>query len=494
MKIIDCFTFYNELDLLYLRLAILHEYVDYFILIESTSTHAGHSKTLYFSENKHLYERFKNKIIHVVIDLPYTYPNIDYGQNHNWVNENYQRNYIKEVLIKNNNILSDDLIIISDLDEIISPQRITEIRNGDIILYKGFSLKQDLYYYNIHCKNTWYWSKAKIVTYSYLLEKKPEDIRQENLPLLENAGWHLSYFGNVSFIKNKLQEFVHQEYNHACYTDDSAIEDKLLNGVDLFGRNYVQMQQVSISQNNNLPPLFDPYLLKYTRDYCTKPDLPVYLYYHVACIENWKEIMSRMLFKLKHSGLYDTISKINCTILGNNYDIDDPIFKDPKIFIRFHSSDLSLYERPTLNGILDDAINSEPHYVLYCHSKGVKHYNSETTYNNVYNWCEYLAYFNIYKYNKCIEELNNGADTVGCNLQELGAPLHYSGNFWWARSSHISKLSKIVDNYYNTPEFWVTSISGKYCNLWTSGVNHYNEPYESVLYEGKYIDSNIVTK
>ena len=55
MKIYDCFTFYNELDLLEIRLNILLPSVAYFVLVESTKTYSGVRKKLFFNENK---ERF----------------------------------------------------------------------------------------------------------------------------------------------------------------------------------------------------------------------------------------------------------------------------------------------------------------------------------------------------------------------------------------------------------------------------------------------------
>ena len=48
MKIIDCFSFYNELDLLTYRLNLLNDYVDYFVIVEARQTHAGKDKILFF--------------------------------------------------------------------------------------------------------------------------------------------------------------------------------------------------------------------------------------------------------------------------------------------------------------------------------------------------------------------------------------------------------------------------------------------------------------
>ena len=93
MKIIDCFTFYNEIDLLTYRLNILYPIVDYFIIVESTHTHIGKEKPLFFNENRNLFEKFMNKIIHIIVDdLPHKYPNVNICNNDVWNNEFFQRN------------------------------------------------------------------------------------------------------------------------------------------------------------------------------------------------------------------------------------------------------------------------------------------------------------------------------------------------------------------------------------------------------------------
>jgi beta-1,4-mannosyl-glycoprotein beta-1,4-N-acetylglucosaminyltransferase len=494
MKIVDCFTFYNELDLLQYRFAALYDYVDFFVLVEANVTHAGRPKPNYYEDNMHLFEKYKDKIIHIIANLPFKAPNIDYSKNQQWENENFQRDCIKtSVQSEKLGLSKDDLVIISDLDEIIDPQRLAELRDGRLIAYKGFSLYQDMYYYNLCCKNTWFWSKAKIVTYEYLLQKTPEEIRQGQLPLLENGGWHLSYFGDVAFIRNKLLEFGHQEFNSPEYTDENVIEQRLESGVDLFGRGYVHMTHVPLAHNIYLPPLYNIYLNKYIPNtpIC---NTPIYVYYHLCCITNWRNIFSKMMFKLKNSGLYSIISEIRMTVLGSDYNPSDPLFSDAKINIRFHSPDISLYERPALNFLIEDSNNETDFYVLYIHSKGVKHFGDIIRESNVNDWCEYMYHFNVYKHMTCIDELNNGAYAVGCNLQERDAPLHYSGNFWWSKSNHVKHLPKIVDTYYNTPEFLVTSIDGVYKSLWHSQVNNYYTPYPSNLYENKPINIQTIER
>ena len=82
MKIVDCFIFYNELDLLNYRLNVLNDVVDCFVLVEATRTFTGKQKPLHYAENKHLFEPFNHKIVHIVVDnFPFTDANINFSKN-----------------------------------------------------------------------------------------------------------------------------------------------------------------------------------------------------------------------------------------------------------------------------------------------------------------------------------------------------------------------------------------------------------------------------
>jgi len=181
------------------------------------------------------------------------------------------------------------------------------------------------------------------------------------------------------------------------------------------------------------------------------------------------------------------VTEIKCIVLGNYTPCS--LMADPKINIVYQSLDISLHEKITLNILYKDCTNTTTDFqVLYIHSKGVKHFNNISLEKNVYDWVEYLSYFNIYNANICLNALNK-CDAVGVNLQKNvndHTPLHYSGNFWWSKSSHIRKLTDIRDNYYNSPEFWVTSLpGGRYKSLWNSDTHHYNHPYPYYMYENK---------
>jgi hypothetical protein len=198
--------------------------------------------------------------------------------------------------------------------------------------------------------------------------------------------------------------------------------------------------------------------------------------------------VANILFKLKNSGLYEKVAEIRCVVLGICDDLS--VFSAfDKIKIVFRSDDIGLFERKTLNMMRDDCITSDVDFdILYLHSKGVRHAVNSSLGRNVRDWVDLLAYFNIYKHEVCLKYLKD-ARAVGVNLQshKTDYPLHFSGNFWWSKSSHIKRLHEIVDHQYNSPEFWVTSVSGKYRSLWNSGVHHYNNCYPSVLYENKYM-------
>ena len=64
----DCFSFFNELDLLEIRLNVLKDVVDKFVLVEATRTHTGAEKSLYFKENEARFSAFRDRIVHIVVD------------------------------------------------------------------------------------------------------------------------------------------------------------------------------------------------------------------------------------------------------------------------------------------------------------------------------------------------------------------------------------------------------------------------------------------
>ena len=203
--------------------------------------------------------------------------------------------------------------------------------------------------------------------------------------------------------------------------------------------------------------------------------MKIYVYLHVCCINNWIEVYQQIISDIKTSGLYDKIEKIRCVLLTKT-GVPDELFRDPKIELVGVYSDLTLYEYATLDPLYDHAVK-EDFYVLYLHTKGVRHNNQNPC---VVDWVKSLCYFNIYQHEKCIQGLDTH-DTVGVNLQKTPCT-HYSGNFWWARSSHLRTLGRCAHTCYNSPEFWATSQPGHFLNLWSFGMDHYKERCPESLY------------
>jgi beta-1,4-mannosyl-glycoprotein beta-1,4-N-acetylglucosaminyltransferase len=246
------------------RLNVLNDTVEYFVLVESTKTFMGIDKPLYYSENKKRFSQFEYKIIHVVVH-DFIVPKA--GQQ--WDNEIYQRNCINVGIEYLLNLTNIDYILISDIDEIPDPASIIDTYSHELSPFGFFNLKQDFYYYNLNYLNNEEWLFPKLITYQEYLRRGsvPSKIRILHAPeTVEKGGWHLSYFGNASYIKNKIINFSHQEFNTDEITDTSNIENKIKNGKDILNRHGTILKKVSIEDNNYLPPKYDKYLNNFISD------------------------------------------------------------------------------------------------------------------------------------------------------------------------------------------------------------------------------------
>lgn len=246
-KVYDCFTFFNENDILDLRINILKDIVDKFIVIEASKTHAGKDKP--FNFDKQRFSKYQDKIIYFQLtDFP--------EFKTSWTFENYQRNYIQNVLEKEN-CNEEDIILISDVDEIISPNAIKKY----IKSYKGIcSLNQKFFYYHINQLNITEsdWKFPKILRFKdistadkykfkyneYLIEELNSGNTMTKIRFLttknciKNGGWHFSYLGGVEKIVSKLQNFSHQEFNNSDIVNAKVITQKIKNNEDILNRGF----------------------------------------------------------------------------------------------------------------------------------------------------------------------------------------------------------------------------------------------------------------
>jgi beta-1,4-mannosyl-glycoprotein beta-1,4-N-acetylglucosaminyltransferase len=288
--IYDAFLFFNELDLLDIRLNLLNDVVDKFVIVESTVTFSGKEKSLFFNENRHMFEKFNDKIIHIVVDdTPVIFTNIDFisnpstqqeifknkilkylnesgGWNRNnpneiqWGREIYQRESIINGLL---NCDDNDLIIISDVDEIPNPLELKKIKDSN--QSDVFEFKQNMFYYNLNTLKERRWSGPKIAHWSIIKENSLNILRQNKLTnnVVEDGGWHLSFMGGESRIKDKLEAYAHQEYNNNTIKENIARNIQSKN--DLFFRGSLSEIDINVEFPKSLLDLIGDkyqYLIK----------------------------------------------------------------------------------------------------------------------------------------------------------------------------------------------------------------------------------------
>jgi len=254
MAIYDCFQFFDEEHILDLRLNILNEFVDFFVMVESTTDHQGNSKKLNFDIKK--FKKFDNKIIYIIVDdtsEAIKKPHIG-GES---LVEQHQRNSLMRGL---KNSSDDDLIILSDVDEIpdLSKLRMFDEKNK----YAVFSQMMFNYKINLlnETENNWHGSKIclkknlkspqwlrnlKFKKYPFWRFDKPR-----NLQIIENGGWHFAYLQNTESISKKIKSFAHGEFNKPNFANPESINEKISKGKDIFDRE-ISYRKVEI--DNSFP-------------------------------------------------------------------------------------------------------------------------------------------------------------------------------------------------------------------------------------------------
>lgn len=250
MAVYDVFPFFNEIDLLEIRLNHLNPIVDYFVITECTTTFSGQKKKLYFDENKDKFSKFSKKIIHQVIE---NVPKLD-----PFSRDRYQRDQAKLILEKQ--CESKDFIIYGDVDEI---PKSSAINSGFTALEKGARmahLAQDLFYFYLNVQeisNTLMsytgeypmrvkkkWLGTNISHWEYARHSSMTDLRnpihKKNGVRIKDGGWHFTYIGSSNQesaserIRRKIISAAHQELNTEKILEQIGSNIENLN--DLFGR------------------------------------------------------------------------------------------------------------------------------------------------------------------------------------------------------------------------------------------------------------------
>lgn len=228
---VDCFTFFNEFDTLKIRLEELYEVVDRFVLVESNKTFRGQAKPYYFSENKHLFKKYLDKIKIVKLTDNNTF-STDYRYEP-WEREYWQRNQIMQGL---DDCSDDDIVFISDVDEIPNRNTVKELNFNEMISIEliGFSYSINMHdncYYTIKAVK-----KSNISTPQQIRTTPPENV-------IKNGGWHFSSLGDEHYISHKLSSFSHWELDTPDRNNPELIKQRMLAGEDMIGdgRKYTRL-------------------------------------------------------------------------------------------------------------------------------------------------------------------------------------------------------------------------------------------------------------
>lgn len=270
----DCIPFFNELDILKMRLHILDPIVDQFIIEEATVTFSGEPKELCFEKNKELFHEFLPKIKYIVVDNSPVNTTTH-------LRDKFQKNALVKGLA---DAKDEDVILLSDVDEIPNPEVLKEIiANFDP--KKIYHLAQRMFYCYLNMEEVsgkllsitgefpgvkqklWLGTKVfskRSIPEKGIIELREASVTDANAVRVPNGGWHFGYMGskgekNVARrIGTKVVAAAHQEYNDSVLLAEAA--DRLILGQDMFGRD-ASFKRVEIDDS------YPKYLLDHREEY-----------------------------------------------------------------------------------------------------------------------------------------------------------------------------------------------------------------------------------
>lgn len=287
MKIYDCFLFFNELDLLEIRLDLLYPHVDYFVIVESEVTFQGEIKNFNFEINKNRFEKYLDKIVYYklakynidfkslpILENPRTNDDIllnkiyrfveqadNFDKSHYWWgNDNFQRECIWRALALLNP-KDSDMIILSDADEIPSTEALEKIKN-QIKNNTLYTCKMYEFYYflNYYHNSDWFGSCAFLYgSFKIFSLNKIRTYRtgkNDSIPaiVIENGGWHFTSLGDTKAIENKIKSWSHKEFNNPIIL--SGLKYNILHGYDIFRRSNFGKLTYKFKDDIYLQPIF----------------------------------------------------------------------------------------------------------------------------------------------------------------------------------------------------------------------------------------------
>ena len=236
-KVIDCFMYNGEDEILDLRIEELNSIVDEFWVIEGSHTFTGIPKEPRFEKQA----LSKNWPLSKMKYYPYT--PLAPQSNDPWENEFAQRNYIGNLIEKND---VNDLILFSDVDEIPKLDAVLTARNDSSSTHFGFEMTTHYFKLNFVLVEPPRFAK-QVIAIAFLAGALKDHsaqqlrlgIRDQSIParIIQNAGWHFSYLMSNQQILEKIRAFSHQEFNTPEFINDISVKRTLKTRVDLYLRN-----------------------------------------------------------------------------------------------------------------------------------------------------------------------------------------------------------------------------------------------------------------
>jgi predicted O-methyltransferase YrrM len=222
--IFDCFTYFDEIDLLELRLRETEGAVGRWVVAEGTHTHQGRPKATNLGDHWPRLARWRDRIVHLTVPPRGGSP--------------YEREWAQRAdlvaALRGLGPRPDDVIAFSDLDEITRPAVLAGYRPAD----GPRSLEHANCYYWLNCRAGG-WAAAKICSWSDLAGRYGHDLRAlrcGQAPVIPDAGWHFSFTGGVEAIQRKLAAYLHEDLDRPPYNDERHIRICRATGIDLFVR------------------------------------------------------------------------------------------------------------------------------------------------------------------------------------------------------------------------------------------------------------------
>ncbi|HJO77118.1 MAG TPA: hypothetical protein QF874_00570 [Pelagibacteraceae bacterium] len=241
--LIDAFIFFNEKELVELRVKYLNSIVDHFVVVEANITHQGKKKDWNFPNI------LKNSLKDHSQKIQYHQLNIDFVEiekeeswilegikgDSAWRIENFQRNYIKNAC---NKFSEKDILIISDVDEIPSKNKLEFILSCDFAKIAPVALEQHLFHLDCNYLKLESWRGSIVTTMKICNVYSPQQLRsaRNRISHFSDSGWSFSSFGGYEGVKKKFEAFTHKEYNNEKFINIEHLANCQKTGADLFHR------------------------------------------------------------------------------------------------------------------------------------------------------------------------------------------------------------------------------------------------------------------